>query len=107
MEFKYDNTIINTLNMKFNGFLEMLKFLITIWETTPLGTIIEYNLNDVFENLTRPSLSPYIDLRWSIVYVIVIYDNLVVVIYIVILYHHFDTLRCYSFGIWYIIRMIF
>jgi hypothetical protein len=30
MEFKDDNTIINTLNMKFNGFLEMLKSLITL-----------------------------------------------------------------------------
>jgi hypothetical protein len=30
MEFKDDNTIINTLNMKFNEFLEMLKSLITI-----------------------------------------------------------------------------
>jgi hypothetical protein len=35
MEFKFDNTIINTLNMKFNEFLEMLKSLITIWEITP------------------------------------------------------------------------
>jgi hypothetical protein len=33
MEFKFDNTIINTLNMKFNGFLEMLKSLITIYNT--------------------------------------------------------------------------
>jgi hypothetical protein len=30
MEFKFDNTIINTLNMKFNEFLEKLKSLITI-----------------------------------------------------------------------------
>jgi hypothetical protein len=30
MEFKDDNTIINTLNMKFNEFLEMLKSLIVI-----------------------------------------------------------------------------
>jgi hypothetical protein len=30
MEFKDDNTIINILNMKFNGFLEMLKSLIAI-----------------------------------------------------------------------------
>jgi hypothetical protein len=28
MEFKDDNTIINTLNMKFDGFLEMLKSLL-------------------------------------------------------------------------------
>jgi hypothetical protein len=35
MEFKFDNTIINTLNMKFNEFVEMLKFLITIGEITP------------------------------------------------------------------------
>jgi hypothetical protein len=33
MEFKDDNIIINTLNMKFNGFLEILKFLITIYNT--------------------------------------------------------------------------
>jgi hypothetical protein len=30
MEFKDDNTIINILNMKFNGFIEMLKSLIAI-----------------------------------------------------------------------------
>jgi hypothetical protein len=35
IEFKFDNTIINTLNMKFNEFLEMLKSFITIWEITP------------------------------------------------------------------------
>jgi hypothetical protein len=33
MEFKFDNTIINTINMKFNGFLEMLKSLIKIYNT--------------------------------------------------------------------------
>jgi hypothetical protein len=33
MEFKFDDTIINTLNTKFNGFLEMLKSLVTIYNT--------------------------------------------------------------------------
>jgi hypothetical protein len=33
MEFKFDDTIINTLNMKFNGFLEMLESLVTIYNT--------------------------------------------------------------------------
>jgi hypothetical protein len=33
MEFKFNNTIINTLNMKFKGFLKMLKSLITIYNT--------------------------------------------------------------------------
>jgi hypothetical protein len=49
----------------------------------------------------------HIDLIWSIVYVIVICDNSVIVIYIVILYHHLYTLRCYSLGMWHITRMIF
>jgi hypothetical protein len=34
MEFKFDNTIINTLNMKFNGFLDVLKIFITIYNTS-------------------------------------------------------------------------
>jgi hypothetical protein len=33
MEFKFDNIIINTLNMEVNGFLEILKSLITIYNT--------------------------------------------------------------------------
>jgi hypothetical protein len=33
MAFRFDNAIINTLNMKFNGFLEVLKSFITIYNT--------------------------------------------------------------------------
>jgi biotin synthase-related radical SAM superfamily protein len=40
MKFKFDNTIINILNMKFNEFLEMLKSLIRIWEITPHTILI-------------------------------------------------------------------